>query len=75
MFSSDAEMRRPRATTPLQRLEAELAAVRAENVRLRRRLAAHEAAAVEPAPLLPGPQRDLAAHVRTMLRDSCSRNP
>ncbi len=63
---------RRRATTPVERLEAELTALRAENARLRRRLAAEtdeKTGAVRKAPA------DRAAHVRSMLRDRASRNP
>ncbi len=63
---------RRRATTPVERLEAEVAALRAENARLRRRLAAQnaeETGAVRKSPA------DRAAHVRSMLRDRASRNP
>lgn len=68
-------MRRRPAPTPTQRIEAELRALRAENARLRRRLAAHE----EHAETTTGRPRRApgkrTADVRSMLRDRASRNP
>lgn len=71
----DADRRIRRAATLAQRLEAELAGLRAENVRLRRRLAVHERADAGPGGDLPSARRDRAAHVRSMLCDRASRNP
>jgi hypothetical protein len=63
---------RERRTARAGSREAELMALRAENARLRRLLAARHM--TDPLEAGPGPQ-DRATHVRAMLRDRASRNP
>ena len=65
---------RRRAATPIERLEAEIAALRAENSRLRRCLAARQAVEADPDAVSRVPE-DRDANLRAMLRDRCSRNP
>ncbi|HET8978891.1 MAG TPA: hypothetical protein VFN87_12080 [Solirubrobacteraceae bacterium] len=67
-------MHRAPATPSVERMEAELQALRVENARLRRRLAAlkqHDDMPARPG----GTSRERAADVRSMLRDRASRNP
>jgi hypothetical protein len=69
---SGARPRRPR--TPIERLEAEIAALRAENSHLRRCLAARQAMEADP-DVVSRASEGRDADVRRMLRDRCSRNP